>query len=87
MVILPSEIGAAAIGSVSGIISGLVDAYTFTCPWIRGAVSHLMIQFPTLFSSQTTEIFGGVLEQKENSKPVDQVLIHSILSKTLIAKI
>lgn len=91
MVILPSEIGAAAIGSVSGIISGLVDAYTFTCPWIRGAAFPLNDTVSYIvFLTNNRDIrwcFGTWREQKENSKPVDQVLIHSILSKTLIAKI
>ena len=39
-----------------------VEAYTFTCPFSIGAVSHLIMAFPTLFSSHTTDIVGEVPE-------------------------
>lgn len=68
IVIFPSEISAAATGMVSGIILGFVDAKTVTCPLMKGAVSHFIMQFPTLFSSQTTDMVGGVLEQEGNKR-------------------
>lgn len=45
-----------ATGFSSGMKSGEVEAYTFTCPFSIGAVSHLIMAFPTLFSSHTTDI-------------------------------
>ena len=51
-----------ATGFSSGMKSGEVEAYTFTCPFSIGAVSHLIMAFPTLFSSHTTDIVGEVPE-------------------------
>ena len=64
MVIFKSEISATATGVSSGMKSGSVEAYTFTFPLMRGAISHLTIQFPTLFSSHTTDICGAVPPQE-----------------------
>ena len=65
---------AVAIGEFSGISSGEVEVYTLTSPLNRGAVSHLMIQFPTLFSSHTTDMVGEVLEQDgSTNKTVSQL--------------
>ena len=55
---------AMAIGKFSAMESGLVEEYIFTFPSITGAVSHLMMQFPTLFSSQTTDMLGELSEQE-----------------------
>lgn len=58
----------------SGIASGEVEVYTFTCPFNIGAVSHLIIQFPTLFSSHTTDIAGDVPEHDgSTNKTVSQL--------------
>ena len=74
MVILPLDILLIATGESSGINSGEVDAYTFTCPFSTGAVSHLITQFPTLFSSHTTDMVGGVPEQDgSTNKMVSQL--------------
>ena len=62
IVILPLEMFAIAMGESSGIASGEVEVYTFTCPFNIGAVSHLIMAFPTLFSSHTTDIVGEVPE-------------------------
>ena len=74
IVILPLEMLAIAMGESSGIISGEVEVYTFTCPFNTGAVSHLIIQFPTLFSSHTTDIAGDVPEHDgSTNKTVSQL--------------
>ena len=63
-----------ATGFSSGMKSGEVEAYTFTCPFSIGAVSHLIIQFPTLFSSHTTDIAGDVPEHDgSTNKTVSQL--------------
>lgn len=43
-------------GNIFGDMVGLVEAYTFTFPLMRGAISHFTMQLPTLFSSHTTEM-------------------------------
>ena len=74
IVILPLEMFAIAMGESSGIASGEVEVYTFTCPFNTGAVSHLIIQFPTLFSSHTTDIAGDVPEHDgSTNKTVSQL--------------
>ena len=65
---------AMAIGKFSAMESGLVEEYIFTFPSITGAVSHLIIQFPTLFSSHTTDIAGDVPEHDgSTNKTVSQL--------------
>ena len=51
-----------------------VEAYTFTCPFNTGAVSHLMMQLPILFSSHTTDMAGDVPEHDgSTNKTVSQL--------------
>ena len=44
----------AGIATVAAVVC--VEAYTFTFPLMRGAISHFTMQLPTLFSSHTTEM-------------------------------
>ena len=81
-----------AMGEFSGIVSGEVEVYTFTCPFNIGAVSHLIIQFPTLFSSHTTDIAGDVPEHDgSTNKTVSQLnrflYIVSLSDESCTAKI
>ena len=69
-----------------------VEAYTFTCPFSIGAVSHLIMAFPTLFSSHTTDIVGEVPEHDGNtSRMVSQfnrfLYIVSLSDESCTAKI
>ena len=65
---------AIAMGESSGISPGEVEVYTFTCPFNTGAVSHLMMQLPILFSSHTTDMAGDVPEHDgSTNKTVSQL--------------
>ena len=91
IVIRWSEMFAMATGESSGILFGSVEAYTFTFPLMRGAISHLTILFPTLFSSQTMEIWGAVPLQAGSSNThvskFNRFLYIVFLSEHIYAKI